>query len=81
MGLYSIKSMIPTDPPDGGRGKWWKYEISDGVSFNIHMIMKVSGAWDKAKSCSDKSCSHTHEYTNYESFRKCFEVGRPNIAN
>jgi hypothetical protein len=34
MGLYSIKSMIPANPPDGESGRWWKYEIECGVAEN-----------------------------------------------
>ena len=35
MQLYFVKSISPTDPPDGGApGLWWKYTIECGIVNN-----------------------------------------------
>ena len=41
MELYFVKSINPTDPPDGGvSGLWWKYEIECSTADN-HNISGV----------------------------------------
>jgi len=49
MGLYRVKGLTPTDPPDGGEGLWWKYEIACGGIANQGISGMRKGALDEVE--------------------------------
>ena len=70
MELYCVKGLIPTDPPDGGEGLWWKYEIACGGIANQGISGMRKGALDEVEEYLKKMLDAINKRTlGYQSER------------
>lgn len=64
MELYFVKSINPTDPPDGGvSGLWWKYEIECSTADNHNISGVREGKKDDVEKYLDKMLDSINKRT------------------